>query len=170
MEYIETGEIVSVHGIKGDVKVYPWADSPKFLESFGEFYIQKNNSYEKLTAQEVRVHKNVVLVKFDGIDTVEVARTFIGKTVFVDKSKIELKEGSYFITDLIGCEVINAENEETVGVVIDVDNFGASDIYTIKTEKGETHLFPAVKEFIISTDIIAKKIKINIIEGMFNES
>ncbi|MEG0020066.1 MAG: 16S rRNA processing protein RimM, partial [Oscillospiraceae bacterium] len=65
MEYLETGEIVSVHGIKGEVKVYPWADYPEFLEDFDEFYIKNSKQqYQKLTVQEIRCHKNMVLVKF----------------------------------------------------------------------------------------------------------
>ncbi|MEG1895852.1 MAG: ribosome maturation factor RimM, partial [Oscillospiraceae bacterium] len=148
MEYLETGEIVSVHGIKGEVKVYPWADYPEFLEDFDEFYIKNSKQqYQKLIAQEIRCHKNMVLVKFEGIDTVEIARTLIGKIAYIDKGLVELEEGRYFVADLIGCTVINAETQEIIGVVEDVDNFGASDIYTVKTSEGKSYLFPAVKDF-----------------------
>ncbi|MEG1800568.1 MAG: ribosome maturation factor RimM [Oscillospiraceae bacterium] len=170
MEYLETGEIVSVHGIKGEVKVYPWADYPEFLEDFDEFYIKNSKQqYQKLIAQEIRCHKNMVLVKFEGIDTVEIARTLIGKIAYIDKGLVELEEGRYFVADLIGCTVINAETQEIIGVVEDVDNFGASDIYTVKTSEGKSYLFPAVKDFIVSTDVDSKKIHIKVIEGMFSE-
>lgn len=170
MEYIETGEIVSVHGIKGDIKIYPWADSINFLEEFNEFYIQKNgNSYQKLTAQEVRAHKNIVIVKFEDINSVETARTLIGKTVYVDKSKILLPEGKYFVADLLGSILIDDATDKEIGTVEAIENFGASDVYTIKTTNEKTYMFPAVKEFIISTDIKAKKIRIKVIEGMFSE-
>ena len=170
MNYIETGEIVSVHGIKGEVKVYPWADYPEFLEEFDRFYIKVNKMhYKAFDAEEVRCHKNVVLIKFKGIDTIEQARELIGKVVNLDRDEIELEEGTYFIEDLIGCTVINDESDEAVGVVKAVDNFGASDVYTIEGEDGKEYMFPAVDEFIVSTDIDKKEIRIKVIEGMFSE-
>lgn len=170
MNYIQTGEIVSVHGIKGEVKVYPWADYPEFLEEFDRFYIQKNKMhYQGLNAEQVRCHKNMVIIKFEGIDTVEMARNYIGKIVYIDRDEIELEEGTYFIEDLIGCTVINDETDQEIGKVDSVDNFGASDVYTIKNDEGKEFMFPAVDEFLVSTDIEQKQIRIKVIEGMFSE-
>ncbi|MBQ6930033.1 MAG: 16S rRNA processing protein RimM [Oscillospiraceae bacterium] len=170
MNYIETGEIVSVHGIKGEVKVYPWADYPEFLEEFDRFYIKVNKMhYKAFDAEEVRCHKNMVLIKFEGIDTVEQARELIGKVINLDRDEIELEEGTYFIEDLMGCTVINDDTDETVGTVKAVDNFGASDVYTIEADDGKEYMFPAVDEFIVSTDIDKKEIRIKVIEGMFSE-
>ena len=170
MNYIQTGEIVSVHGIKGEVKVYPWADYPEFLEEFDRFYIQANKMhYKALYAEEVRCHKNMVLIKFEGIDTVEQAREYIGKIIYLDRDEIELEEGTYFIEDLIGCTVINDETADILGTVKTVDNFGASDVYTIVNAQGREFMFPAVDEFIVSTDIDKKEIRIKVIEGMFSE-
>ena len=170
MNYIQTGEIVSVHGIKGEVKVYPWADYPEFLEEFDCFFIQANKMhYKAYYAEEVRCHKNMVLIKFEGIDTVEQARELIGKVICLDRDEIELEEGTYFIEDLMGCAVINDATGEQLGTVKSVDNFGASDVYTIVNAQGKEFMFPAVDEFLVSTDIDKKEIRINIIEGMFSE-
>ena len=170
MKYIETGEIVSVHGIKGEVKVYPWADYPEFLEEFDRFYIKTNKMhYKAFDAEGVRCHKNVVLIKFEGIDTIEQAREYIGKVICLDRDEIELEEGTYFIEDLIGCKVINDETEEEIGTVQAVDNFGASDVYTILNAEGKEFMFPAVDEFLVSTDIDKKEIRVKVIEGMFSE-
>ena len=126
MNYIQTGEIVAVHGIKGEVKVYPWADYPEFLEEFDTFFIQVNKMhYKAFYAQEVRCHKNMVLIKFEGIDTVEQAREYIGKVIYLDRDEIELEEGTYFIEDLIGCTVVNDETDAVMGEVKDVNNVGA---------------------------------------------
>jgi len=125
--------------------------------------------YKAFDAEEVRCHKNMVLIKFEGIDTVEQARELIGKVINLDRDEIELEEGTYFIEDLIGCTVINDDTDETVGTVKAVDNFGASDVYTIEAYDGKEYMFPAVDEFIVSTDIDKKEIRIKVIEGMFSE-
>lgn len=170
MNYIQTGEIVAVHGIKGEVKVYPWADYPEFLEEFDTFFIQANRMhYKAMYAEEVRCHKNMVLIKFEGIDTVEQAREFIGKVIYLDRDEIELEEGTYFIQDLIDCTVINDETNAVLGTVKDVNNFGASDVYTIVDADEKEFMFPAVDEFLVSTDIDKKEIRIKVIEGMFSE-
>ena len=170
MNYIETGEIVSLHGIHGEVKVYPWADYPEFLEEFDTFYIKKNKMhYQRLRASSVRTHRGMVLIQFDGIDNPELARNLIGQVIYLDRDEIELEEGFYFIADLIGCKVINHETEEEIGEITDVKNLGASDIYYIQDKNGVEHMFPAVEEFLMGTDIDAKTIRIKVIEGMFSE-
>ena len=170
MNYIQTGEIVAVHGIKGEVKVYPWADYPGFLEEFDCFYIQSNKMhYKTMKAQEVRCHKNMVLIKFESVDTVEQARELVGKIIYLNRDEIELEDGTYFIEDLISCRVINDETGEEIGSVQAVDNYGASDIYTILNAQGKSFMFPAVDEFLVSTDIEKKEIRIKVIEGMFSE-
>ncbi len=170
MNYIETGEIVTVFGIKGEVKVYPWADYPQFLEEFDTFYIQKNRmKYEAMEAESVRTQKNMVIIKFAGIDDVDTARKLVGKTLYLDRDEIELEEGSYFVADLIGCTVIDDDKDSVIGTVVSVDNFGASDVYTIRNGEGGEFYFPAVDEFLVSTDIEEKKIRVKVIEGMFGE-
>ena len=170
MNYIETGEITSLHGINGEVKVYPWADYPQFLEEFDTFYIKKNKMhFQRLKATSVRAHKNTVLIRFEGIDNTELARNLIGKVIYIDREEIELEEGFYFVADLIGCSVVNHETGEEIGTVVDVKNHGASDIYYIEGKNGQEYMFPAVEEFLMGTDVENKIIKIKVIEGMFSE-
>ena len=170
MNYIETGEIISIHGIRGEVKVYPWADYPEFLEEFDTFYIKKNKMhFQRLTAVNVRAHKNVVLIEFEGIDNTELARNLVGKVLYLDRDEIELEEGTYFVADLIGCKIINHETEEEIGTVTDVKNLGASDIYYIEGKDGKDYMFPAVDEFLMGTDIESRTIRVKVIEGMFSE-
>lgn len=170
MNYIETGEIISLHGIRGEVKVYPWADYPGFLEEFNTFYIKKNKMhYQRMKATSVRTHKNVVLIAFEGIDNPELARNLIGKTLYLDKDDIELDEGTYLVADLIGCKVLNDDTGEEIGTIKDVGNMGASDIYYIEDKNGKEHLFPAVDEFLKGTNIEEKTVRIKVIEGMFDE-
>ena len=170
MEYIETGEIVTVFGIKGEVKVYPWADYPRFLEEFSTFYIKdRNGTYKKLTATSVRTQKNMVIIQFEGINTVEIARTLVGNVLYLDKDSIPMEDGRFFVADLIGCKVIDNDTKEIIGTVKDVKNLGSCDIYFINGTDGKEYLFPAVDEFLMGTDIQAKEIKVKVIEGMFGE-
>ena len=145
MNYIETGEIISLHGVRGEVKVFPWADYPEFLEEFDTFYIKKNKMhFQKFKAVSVRTNKNVVLIEFEGINNTELARNLIGKTLYIDRDEIELEDGTFFVADLIGCKVINDDTDEEIGEITDVKNLGASDIYYITGKNGQEHMFPAV--------------------------
>ncbi len=171
MEYIQTGEIVSTHGIKGEIKIYPHADHPQMFLDFDTFYIKKNKMhYKELKVETIRVHKNMVLVKFLDIDSVELARNLIGSEVYLNKDEIELPEGRYFVSDLIGSSVVNDDTNEVYGSIYDIKFLGASDIYYIKNEEGKEFMFPAVDEFIKSTDIEKKEVRVVVIEGMFSEN
>lgn len=170
MRYIETGEIVSVHGVKGYVKVYPWADSPDFLEGFKNFYLRDSRGkIIRYSADSVRTRKNMVIIHFEGVDTADVARGLVGSVVLLDRSEIYLREGRYFIADLIGCKVINGETGRFIGTVKDIVNHGSCDIYCINGRGGKEYLFPAVDEFLMGTDLESKTIKVKVIEGMFSE-
>ncbi len=170
MQYIQTGEIVSTHGLTGELKIYPHADYPEVLLEFDTFYIKKNKMhYQELKANSLRVHKNMVLVKFEGIDSVELARNLIGSEIYLNKEEIELPEDRYFVSDLIGCKIIDDESNKIYGKIHDIKFLGASDIYYIKNEDGKEFMFPAVDEFIVSTDVENKEIRVKIIEGMFSE-
>lgn len=125
--------------------------------------------YQRLRAVSVRTHKGMVLIQFEGIDNTELARNLIGQVLYLDRDEIELEEGFYFIADLIGCTVVNGETGREIGVVRDVKNLGASDIYYIEDKDGKEYMFPAVEEFLMGTDIKEKIIKIKVIEGMFSE-
>ena len=100
-QFLETGEIVNTHGIRGEVKLLPWADAPEFILEFDELYID-GRAY---AIESARVQKTCVLLKLEGVDTVEEAIKLRGKVVSVDRTDIELEEGSYFIADLIGLPV-----------------------------------------------------------------
>jgi 16S rRNA processing protein RimM len=166
-EFLETGKIVNVHGLRGDVKIMPWSDDAEFLCEFDVLYCGKDK--QAFEVEHARVHKNTVLAKFKGIDTPEAANKLRNSIVYIDRDDIELEEGTYFIADLIGCKVVNGEKGEEIGTITDVKNLGASDIYYIEGKDGKEYMFPAVEEFLMGTDINEKIIKIKVIEGMFSE-
>jgi 16S rRNA processing protein RimM len=163
-QFLEVGEVVAVHGLRGDMRLYPWCD-PGDIERSMRMYTDENGEQEYRVSY-AKPHKNVYLVKFKGIDNPEEARKFIGKVLYMNRNDIPVKKGEYFIQDIIGLKVIDNDNGKVYGTVKEIINRGASDIYVIKTENGEC-MIPAVDKFIASIDL-EEGMKVTPIEGMFD--
>lgn len=161
-QLLETGEIVSTHGIQGEVKILPWADGPDFLLDFDTFYL-KGKPYEVLSS---RVHKTCVLARLKGVDTPEQAALLRGQVVSIDRSQVSLPQGRVFIADLIGCRVLDEEDRE-IGKIQDVLTMPSSDVYVIQGEK--RYMIPAVKEFVREINVQEGFVKVHLIEGMAME-
>ena len=162
-QYLETGKIVNVHGLKGEVKVYPWCDSPEVLCQFDVLYTNKGTV--PMEVQSSRIQKNMVLIKFKGIDTIEQAEELKNKVLYIDREDVELEEGTYFIQDLIGLQVFDADTNEYYGVLSDVLETGANDVYTIKNEElHKEFLIHAIPDVVVSTDIKGNRMTIRPLE------
>lgn len=164
--FLETGKIVNIHGLKGEVKIMPWSDDAEFICEFDVIYCGKEK--QAFEIESARVHKNMVLAKFKGIDTPEAANALRNSIVYIDREDIELEEGTYFIADLIGLEVKDADNGKTYGTVKDVFQTGANDVYEV-SNNGKSYYIPAIPDVIINTDIQNKSILIRPLEGLFDE-
>ncbi len=125
-QYLDAGQIVSTHGIRGEVKVLPWADGPEFLTLFDQVYL-KGREY---VLESARVQKTCVLLKLQGVDTVEAAQTLQDTVVQVDREDVELEEGTYFIADLIGLRVLEGERE--IGVIREILTMPGNDVYVVQ--------------------------------------
>ncbi len=158
LQLLETGEIVSTHGIQGEVKILPWADSPEFLLKFREFYIDG----KAVKVVSSRIHKTCVLAKLEGIDDPETATLLRGKVVSIDRDKVKLPKGTVFIADLLGCKVITEEGVE-IGKIKDVLTMPASDVYVIHGAR--KYMIPAVKEFVKEINVEEGFIRVHLIEG-----
>ena len=173
-EFLEIGEVVTTHSLTGEIKVYPWADSPEVLSRLEYLYIDVNDinagSKSTLQVELARIVKNMVLLKIKGINSVEEARLLIGKILFVKRSDIPLPEGRHFVQDLLGLQVKNAKSDIIYGTIKQISNSGASDVYHVQNEQGEISLFPAVEEFIQEINVENGYVLINPIEGMFAEN
>ncbi len=166
-EFLETGKIVNIHGLRGDVKIMPWSDDAEFLCEFDVLYYGKDK--QAFEVEHARVHKNTVLAKFKGIDTPEAANKLRNSIVYIDRDDIELEEGTYFIADLIGLTVKDVDTGEEYGTVKDVFQTGANDVYEI-VKDGKTCYVPAIPDVIIETDIENKLLLIRPLEGLFDEN
>ena len=159
-QFLEAGQIVNTHGIRGEVKIVPWCDSPEFLLQFDTLYLDGR----PVNVLEARVHKGNVLARLEGVEDVNAAMALKGRTVFIDRTGVELPEGRHFIADLIGLNVVDADSGEVLGVVADVLTPPAHEVYVVKGE--HEYLIPAVDEFVIETNVEGGYIKVRLIEGM----
>lgn len=165
-EKLEVGQIVNTFGIKGFVKIYPYVDDIRRFDNLKEVYIRIKKQESKLEIEEVKYQKNMVLIKFKGIETVEQAERLRNAYVKIDrKDAIPLEEGQYFIADLIGLEVY-LDTGEKLGILDDIFNNGSTDIYVVKNELGKQFLLPYVDEVIKEIDLENEKIIVHIIEGL----
>lgn len=165
-ENLEIGQIVNTFGIKGFVKVNPFVDDISRFDDLKKVYIKRNKNLKELEVEEVKYHKNMVLIKFKGIDKVEDAEQLRNSYLEVDRENaIELQEGEYFIADLLGLNVITEEGE-TLGKLDDIFNTGSNDIYVVKTEEGKQLLLPAISDVIKEINLNESKIVVHLLEGL----
>jgi len=164
-KYLEIGKIVAVQGLRGEVRVEPWCDSPEFLCAFDTLYSGKDKAPVEIVRS--RPHKNIVLMKIEGVDTPEQAQMLRGKVLYMDRDDVELDEGTYFVQDLIGLEVSDADSGKIYGTLSGVSATGANDVYEIKDGDKE-YLIPAIPDVIVKTDIEGGKMLIRPIDGLFD--
>ena len=156
LQFVEAGEIVTTHGVKGEVKVMPWLDSPEDLCDFDRCRID-GKDYE---IEQCRIQKTCNLVKLSGIDTMEAAQLMRGKTIELYREDID--DEVIFAAELIGVEVF-CEGKK-LGKIRDVLDYPGNSVYIVKGE--HEYMIPAVKEFILSTDMEKNEMQVRIIEGM----
>ena len=165
-KYLECGKIINTHGVKGAVKIESWCDSPEILADLPSIYFKTAEGFEKRSVLSSSVMKRHVLAVIEGINDVDAAMALKETVVYAERDDIPLEEGDYFIIDLVGLPVIDVDSDVRYGVISDVFNAGASDIYTVKTENGD-RMIPAVPEFIIKIDL-ENGIYVRPIEGMLD--
>ena len=156
IEFLEAGEIVSTHGVRGEMKILPWADGPDFLLDFKRVRIG-GTEYK---IESCRVQKTCNLLKLAGIDTMEAAQAMRGATVQVYRK--DAPEDLIFVAELIGVQVYCDGN--LIGEVTDVLDYPANKVYVVKGER--SYMIPAVKQFILDTDMEGNRMQVKLIEGM----
>ena len=158
---LEAGKIVGTHGVRGEVRIQPWADSPEFLTGFESLYIDG----EPVKILRARVHKSFVIAVLDGVDNIDAAIRLKNKTVSIDRADVDLEDGRHFVVDLIGLRAINSETGAELGAVTDLLSLPANDVYVINTPEREV-LVPAVPEFVEEVNVAEGFIKVRLREGL----
>lgn len=166
MDKLEVGKIVNTHGLKGEVKIVTWTDSPDVFEDIEYVYAKMKKEEIRLDLVGIKYQKNNIIAKFKQITTIEEAQGFKNCVLTAERNMLgELPEGVYYIADLIGCEVFDVNNRH-LGKISDVFNTGANDIYAVSAPQKKDLLIPVLKETVINVDILNKKVTVNLIDGL----
>ena len=156
---IEAGVITNTHGIRGEVKIEVWLDSPEFFKKFERILI-KGKEYKILSSY---IQKGLIIAKLDSITNIDEAIPLKGSTVYIYKADAKLKDGAFFLCEVIGADVFD-ESGDKIGVLKEIYESPAAPIFIVSG--AEDHMIPAIPEFIMSTDVENKKIIVRLIEGM----
>jgi 16S rRNA processing protein RimM len=168
-QYFTVGKIVNTHGIKGELKILPQTDFPEIRFAKGsQLFLspEDHSSLTPLTIETSRLHKNVYIIKFSGMEHINDVEKYKGAILKVSEAaRIELDEDEYYYSDIIGCEVISDEGEE-LGKITEILSPGANDVWVITPPKGKDILIPVIDDVLLDVDVTAKKVKIHLLEGI----
>lgn len=165
-ERFQIGVIASTHGIRGEVKVFPTTDEIKRFKKKMEVILDTGEEEKLLTVEGVKFVKQFVILKFQGIDSINDIEPYKGKSLYVTrKNAIPLGEDEYYIADLIGITVME-DNGQLLGTLKEVIVTGANDVYEIMLPEGKSLLIPAIKDCILKVDLEAGQMTVHVLEGL----
>lgn len=165
-QYLELGRVNNTHGLKGEVKCTLWVDDISFVKQLKKVYLDEKGT--ALTLVSARPQKNIGILKFAEITTVEQAEELKGKTIYCNRDEAVIDDDAYYIADLIGCEVVDSDNGNSFGKIVDVQNYGSCDIYDVVKDK-KHYLVPATPDIIVTIDTQSQLVKIKPMKGLFDE-
>ncbi|WP_343012577.1 ribosome maturation factor RimM [Gemella morbillorum] len=167
---LKVGKIVNTHSLKGEVKVISSTDfeEERFKKGSKLLITRGNQLIREVIVESYRNHKNFLLVKFEGIDSVEEAEKLKNLQIKIDSDEVgELEENEFYFHEIIGCQVFD-ENDRNLGEIIDILTPGANDVWVIKGEEGKEILIPYIEDVVKQIDITSKKVNIEVMEGLID--
>ena len=166
-QFLEIAKITSAHGLRGEVRCQYYCDTADVLCEFDRLYFDKGET--PVYVVKAYPHKNIVVMKLKDVDSVEQAQPLIGKILYIDRSDAELDENLFFIQDIIGLTVKDADTGEVYGKITDVYQNGAADVFSIKKSDGRELMFPNISEVVLKTDIESGEMIIRPLKGLFDD-
>lgn len=164
-DLLKVGVITTTHGIRGEVKVFPTTDPDRFLD-LNYVMLDTGRDLRRLDIQSVKYFKNLVILKFKGIDNINDIEMYKQRELWVPREEAqELDEDEYYIGDLIGMEVL-LEDGSKFGELKDVMETGANDVYIVETKEGEEVLLPAIKDCILDVDVENNTMTVHLMKGL----
>ncbi len=170
-QYLEAGKIVNTQGLRGELRVESWCDSPAFLCGFRRLYWQPQG--EPVRVLSARVHKSLALLRLEGVETVEQADRLRGRVLYFNRQDANLPQGRHFVQDLLGLEVVDADTGRSYGELTDLFKTGANDVYQVtdRRESGaKDYLVPVIDEVVIRIAPEEGKVYIRPIKGIFDDA
>lgn len=165
---LKVGVVTSVHGIKGEVKVFPTTDDSRRFKKLKQVYLDTGKEMLPLEIEGVKFFKQMVILKFKGYENPDDVMKFRQKELWIDrKDAVRLSKDEYFIADLIDMEVCDEEGK-LIGTLKDVISTGANDVYAVETPEGREVLFPAIRQCILDVDTEARKMTVHVMEGLLD--
>ena len=160
------GVVSSTHGIRGEVKVFPTTDRLEQFETLDTVFLDTGKQLLTMEIEKVRYFKKMLIVKFKGYDNINDIEPYKGKDLLITRDQaVPLEENEYFIADIIGCRAVTDEGRE-LGVVDDVLETGANDVFLVKKPDGKELLLPYIEECILAVDLEEKKITVHMMKGL----
>lgn len=165
-QYLRVGVISSTHGLKGEVKVFPTTDEPERFRRLKKVFLDTGKEYMPLKVKGVKFFKNQVILKFEEFQDINEVEPYRGKDLLVERDQaIPLEENENFIVDLIDMDVFS-DTGERLGILRDVLQTGANDVYVVETDEGKEILLPAIPSCILEVDVDQARMRVHIPEGL----
>ncbi len=165
-QLLQVGVITSTHGLRGEVKVFPTTDDPGRFKKLKEVILDTGKEQQTVGIESARLFKNMVILKMKGFDRIEDVENLRQKSLYVTREHaVKLKANEYFIADLIGMEVYT-DQEEHLGVLKDVLQTGANDVYVVETEQYGQILIPAIRDCILDVQVEEARMKVHLLDGL----
>lgn len=166
-DYFRVGVIANTHGIRGEVKVFPTTEDPQRFKGMKEILLDTGKEKLELEVASVKFFKNLVILKFKGIDNINDIEKYKGMDLLVTRENaIPLEEGEYYIADIIGAKVVTEDGED-FGVLKDVLTTGANDVYVVEHE-GKEVLLPVIPDCVLARDMEQKIVTIHVMKGLLD--
>ena len=166
-DLLKVGVITTTHGVRGEVKVFPTTDAERFLD-LEYVFLDAGREMKKLEIRNVKFFKNLVILKFNGIDNINDIEMYKGRDLWVPREEAqELDEDEYYIGDLIGMEVVLEDNTH-FGTLKDVMETGANDVYVVNTTDNKEVLIPVTKECVIDVNVDEKEVRVHLLPGLLD--
>lgn len=167
-DLLQAGVITTTHGIRGEVKVFPTTDDVHRFEDLDSVLLDTGREYIELEIENVKYFKQYAILKFKGINNINDIEKYKGRSLYVTRDQaIPLDEDEYYIADLIGLDVY-LENGEKFGILKDVMETGANDVYIVETEEGKEVLIPAIHECVLDIDVEENRMEIHLMDGLLD--
>lgn len=166
-KFLELGKVNNTHGLKGEVKVALWCDDISYVKQLKNVYLDDKGE-KGLSLVSASAQKNIGILKFGEITTIEQAEKLKGNILYCDRDEAKIDDGAYYLADVIGCYVVDIDTEEEYGKIVDIQNYGSCDIYDVESW-GKHTLIPAIPDIVKEVNTEYQVVRIKPMKGLFDE-